>query len=348
MTKYYLLIAGIVFTFLGELFEKEKEKNEKIEFRIKSFTKAGLILIVVGFFLSAFGVYQTFEDERKTKLENKIKITEDSLRFERKNFTDYVRYKSIINKLIDNQGQLLKETDNIVSTTIGESHRQLVESNKNRFLIPEYFIVTFELKLDINPKEIEIAENEIFRLYKSEISRDFKTLNGRPVGGGIGLISLQQKGQTNSKVLEAFQEMSNSFLNCGIFFKDNKMKTICAIQESSVSNIRNWQTIKFKTENYMDEVFIVVYNFDEKRFSIRGQRLKINTNKTPNAGSLIDLLGKRLEFNLEAYYVNQIAQFELSELIIDTPDKNTLILKNFKKNSNTKFFKILGESDIWK
>jgi hypothetical protein len=76
--------------------------------------------------------------------------------------------------------------------------------------------------------------------------------------------------------------------------------------------------------------------------------LKINTNKNINAGSLIDLLSKRLEFVLEAPYIDKIAKIELSDLIIDTPDKNTLRLNNFNGISNIRFYKILGSNDIWK
>lgn len=340
--KYILLAMGILLALFGDIIEKEKKNNSTRGIKFKKITSFGWILIISSMVLAALGIIQTFNDENIAKKLSAEKNLDDSIALSNKNKNDSIRFMSIIDKIAYSQNAVLEKSNEIVTTTLKETDKILVNNKNNNFSIPEEFIINFELELLIN-EDLQSIEKELKKVYNWNSSGDKNY--------GFSL-NYNFKNIFKSPTLNALHNFDNGVFDIGIDFFDNKEKQLLSLIDLNKTSLQNSRTHKFKDPMGYQNKFYTFYYCNQRKIKIAGHQIQIGVDKNIYCKSLLELGSKKMKVR---FYVGAITndnsifeQFnvKLNRLSISTKDGLTINVEKFNQKTNNVFECIL-KSTPW-
>jgi hypothetical protein len=352
MMKYILIIGGILIAFLNDIFEKEKDENSNNIFGLKKITKIGWFILCIGIFVSSLGVYQTYTEEKETEQKNLSKSLKDSLTLVAKNKSDSTRFMTIIESLSKTQKDVVTKANDIVTITKSQSEKQLIENNKNRYLIPEKASISFESNIILDKENLDILEKDLVAYLTNNKGYDIG-LKGLPTSPSIGIDGDEWK-ESKNKNLATLCGLKNGIIGILVEFKDSKNNVIASIVPPNhfTTSIQNWRMRESEYEN-----IIIDYTIKNKLVSLKGFRINMDFDRTNLAKTLFDLEKAKLNILISFKPMNLLKEnarkikIELKSFSISTNDGLSLSLKQFtkkEKKSSINYFEANTSMEHWK
>lgn len=355
MLKYLLIFGGILVSFLNDIIVKEKDDKNESKLYLKKYTKIGLFTVIFALLISSSGLYLTYKEDEQNKSELFLKTKKDSIIFAQKNSNDSLRFMAIIKELSKNQSQVLTQTDNILSSTLKESKKLMIDGYKNKFIIPEQFFISFKAEFDLDKINIQKTENEIFSVYSKYIY-EFELNNNKKFDGSLGLDFFNYSDKTFEDLYYLFK-LSEGQIITTINFLNNDKKKVLKIFNNDNSSLKNGKTPFSKpNDNFIQNTYNVQYDYRNKKFFLHGFDICLNSERTQDVISLIDLQNKVIQIEISVTSSDKLGgykSFKLKKIIefsLHTKDGLSLkpnIFEVIDSKIGTKFQKKLINQLKW-